>query len=371
MGVLPANGSQHDARLGERGAIHPSRCSLMLRYAMSGDDEVPRIASASREIAAGAGRIFDLIADPAQQPRWDGNDNLAQALHGQRVRAVGDVFTMTLTRGSVRENHVVEFDEGRCIAWRPAEAGHEPPGHLWRWELEPIGPSRTRVTHTYDWTQLNDVKRFPRARATTPDRLQGSLARLAAVAERKDVFRSSGPPASGGLAEEEVLTYLHMLSPVELRPAPVRAAPLAIIELDRHSPLVRSTTLSIGRAHDWPSQSWGEEQWQAYLDRPNLRHWAAVLDDEVVGLLSLDVPPGGDVEIDTFGLLPSHIGRGLGGHFLTLSVQLAWDLAPLGSRVWLHTSDRDHPAALPNYQRRGFQHYQVGADGPVTASGLQ
>jgi hypothetical protein len=66
----------------------------------------------------------------------------------------------------------------------------------------------------------------------------------------------------------------------------------------------------------------------------------------VVGLLSLEVPPGGDVEIDTFGLLPSQIGRGLGGHFLTLSVQLAWDLAPPGSRLWLHTSDRDHPAAL-------------------------
>jgi len=36
-----------------------------------------RVVSASREIAAGPERIFELIADPAQQPRWDGNDNLA------------------------------------------------------------------------------------------------------------------------------------------------------------------------------------------------------------------------------------------------------------------------------------------------------
>jgi uncharacterized protein YndB with AHSA1/START domain len=152
---------------------------------MAGQDEEPRVASASREIAAGAERIFELIADPAQQPRWDANDNLAEAASGQRVRAVGEVFTMTLRRGSVRENHVVEFDEGRRIAWRPAEPGQEPPGHLWLWELEPIDSSRTRVTHTYDWTRLTDEKRFARARATTPDRLQASLARLAAVAERE------------------------------------------------------------------------------------------------------------------------------------------------------------------------------------------
>lgn len=86
---------------------------------------------ASREIAAGDGRIFELIADPAQQPRWDGNDNLAAAPAGQRVRRVGDVFTMALTRGSVRENHVVEFEEGRRLAWMPAEVGRRPPGHLW------------------------------------------------------------------------------------------------------------------------------------------------------------------------------------------------------------------------------------------------
>ena len=151
---------------------------------MTGSEEVPRVVSASREIAADAGRVFELIADPAQQPRWDGNDNLAAAADGQRVRAVGAVFRTTLTMGSVRENHVVEFDEGRLIAWRPAEPGRRPPGHLWRWELEPISPSRTRVTHTYDWSRLTDEGRVPRARATTADRLQASLARLAAIAER-------------------------------------------------------------------------------------------------------------------------------------------------------------------------------------------
>ena len=142
------------------------------------------VVRVSREIAAPADEIFELIADPSQQPRWDGNDNLAEAPTGQRVRAVGDVFAMTLTMGSVRTNHIVEFEEGRLIAWRPSEPGKEPPGHLWRWQLEPVDDSRTLVTHTFDWTQLTDEKRLPRARATTEDRLQASIERLAELAER-------------------------------------------------------------------------------------------------------------------------------------------------------------------------------------------
>jgi uncharacterized protein YndB with AHSA1/START domain len=150
---------------------------------MTPEQDAPRVVSASREIAAAPELIFELIADPAQQPRWDGNDNLAEAAAGQRVRGVGDVFTMTLTGGSVRENHVAEFEEGRRIAWRPSEVGRPQPGHLWRWELAPLGESRTRVTHTYDWTLLTDQKRLVVARATTQERLNASLDRLAAIAE--------------------------------------------------------------------------------------------------------------------------------------------------------------------------------------------
>jgi uncharacterized protein YndB with AHSA1/START domain len=153
---------------------------------MADDTEVPRVVSASREVAASANRIFEFIADPAQQPLWDGNDNLAEAEPGQRVRGRGDVFSMTLTNGSIRENHIVEFEEGRRIAWRPSEPGGLPPGHLWRWELEPLAETRTRVTHTYDWSRLTDENRLPRARRTTPDRLQASIDRLAEIAERDE-----------------------------------------------------------------------------------------------------------------------------------------------------------------------------------------
>ncbi|MFG1793722.1 SRPBCC family protein [Nocardia sp. NPDC049149] len=151
---------------------------------MTDNIDAPRVVSASRDIAADPARIFELIADPAKQPLWDGNDNLAEAAAGQRVHSVGAVFAMTLTKGTVRENHVVEFEEARRIAWLPAEPAQRPPGHLWRWELAPVDDTVTRVTHTYDWTGLTDEKRVPRALSITTDTLRASIDRLADLVER-------------------------------------------------------------------------------------------------------------------------------------------------------------------------------------------
>ncbi|HEY0227161.1 MAG TPA: SRPBCC family protein [Mycobacterium sp.] len=146
-------------------------------------DEPEQIVSASRAISASAERIFELIAEPSSQPSWDGNDNLASSAPGQRVRQVGDIFKTTLTNGAVRENHVVEFIEGSKIAWRPADPGKQPPGHLWRWELQPINSTLTTVTHTYDWSALTDRVRLEKARSTTPEMLRESMDKLAMLAQ--------------------------------------------------------------------------------------------------------------------------------------------------------------------------------------------
>jgi len=154
-----------------------------------------RIVSATRVINAPADVIFEHIADPARQPEWDGNDNLDSAAEGQRITDEGQAFFMTTTKGDVRENLVTEFDEGRLIAWKPTPVGGPVPGHLWRWELAPVEDDdadgsgddyqgeKTEVTHTYDWTELNDPARLERARWTTSDRLAASIDRLAELVE--------------------------------------------------------------------------------------------------------------------------------------------------------------------------------------------
>ncbi|GAA4919501.1 SRPBCC family protein [Nesterenkonia rhizosphaerae] len=142
-----------------------------------------QVVTASGVIEAPADVIFELIADPARQPEWDGNDNLTSANPGQRVGAVGEKFLMTLTSGKTRENHVVEFAEGQLIAWKPSPIGKPQPGHLWRWELKALDANRTEVVHTYDWTQLDDPDRLERARNTTSEKLEASILRLKKVAE--------------------------------------------------------------------------------------------------------------------------------------------------------------------------------------------
>ena len=146
-------------------------------------DPVLKVVTAEIEIAAPAETVFDLIADPQRQPEWDGNDNLGSAAEGQRVRGTGGSFITTLTKGVERENHIVDFAEGRLIAWKPSEVGGEPFVQKWVWQIEPIGDDSVLVRHVYDWTELRDPQCLPRAQSITAAKLLASLKRLKQLAE--------------------------------------------------------------------------------------------------------------------------------------------------------------------------------------------
>ena len=89
------------------------------------------------------------------------------------------MFIMTLHDGMVRENHVVEFAEGRLIVWRPSESGKEPPGHLWRWELEPQDGRTWRRTPTTGPTwPTRALVESSEPGGCTSERLAASLERL-------------------------------------------------------------------------------------------------------------------------------------------------------------------------------------------------
>lgn len=98
------------------------------------------------EIDAPAERIFDLIADPRQHPRFDGSGSVRASISGPERLALGAHFGMDMRIGFPYriDNVVVEFEEGRRIAWR--HVGR----HRWRYELEPVDERRTVVTETFD-----------------------------------------------------------------------------------------------------------------------------------------------------------------------------------------------------------------------------
>jgi uncharacterized protein YndB with AHSA1/START domain len=104
--------------------------------------------SVERLIAAPPEKIFDVLADPSEHPVIDGSGTVKRARGDQPARlSLGAKFGMSMRLGIpyVIQNTVVEFEEGRLIAWRHFG------GHRWRYELEPVDGG-TRVRETYDWS---------------------------------------------------------------------------------------------------------------------------------------------------------------------------------------------------------------------------
>jgi RimJ/RimL family protein N-acetyltransferase len=154
----------------------------------------------------------------------------------------------------------------------------------------------------------------------------------------------------------KIRTYLEMTSLDELRPG--RIAPDVALEPLSDRDLIRSLEIRVGTPHGWPSLRRTDEGWEREFEKDYLHWWRIAHQGESVGVLVLaDRPP--EVEILTFGLVPEAVGRGIGGHALTLALREAWALRDDVTRVWLHTNNQDHPNALPNYQARGLRSYRT------------
>jgi Polyketide cyclase / dehydrase and lipid transport len=134
------------------------------------------VVTERRLIAADPGRLFDLVADPAVHPVIDGSGSVRASGHGNPLRLfLGATFSMTMHLGAPYRirNTVVEFDEGRRIAWRHFN------GHVWRYRFEPV-EGGTLVTEQWDPTRAR--RRFVLRLLGFPQRnrrgMRATLARL-------------------------------------------------------------------------------------------------------------------------------------------------------------------------------------------------
>jgi GNAT superfamily N-acetyltransferase len=157
---------------------------------------------------------------------------------------------------------------------------------------------------------------------------------------------------------EVTRTYLEMRSPGDLHSAgrPADAPRLERIEACPGS-LFRYLYAEVGRAYHWTDRlSWTDEQVRVHLGDPAVSLWLLTSGAAPAGYFELRAHDDRSIEIAYFGLLPEYVGRGWGGYLLTRAVEAAWAMKP--ERVWLHTCTLDHPAALPNYLKRGFRPFR-------------
>jgi GNAT superfamily N-acetyltransferase len=159
--------------------------------------------------------------------------------------------------------------------------------------------------------------------------------------------------------KSEIITYLEMRSPAALKPKSFPQPPPLVKEVFvKDWQLNRNLYQLVGADWSWTDKlPWTERQWRDYAEADNLRTFVASIGDITAGYYELSRDKANDVEIAIFGIAPGFAGRGLGGALLTHALQQAWSLSP--SRVWLHTCNFDHPAALPNYLARGMTIYRT------------
>jgi uncharacterized protein YndB with AHSA1/START domain len=152
---------------------------------------VTSIISLTRDIPAPAAAVFDLLARPGRHAQIDGSGSVRGVRpDGPDRLFLGARFGMDMRIGLPYRvlNEVVEFEEGRRIAWRHFA------GHVWRYLLEtvdaPAGSDAaghtgsTRLTEQFDSTNAGSplalrLLGFPRRNESA---IKATLDRIAALA---------------------------------------------------------------------------------------------------------------------------------------------------------------------------------------------
>jgi uncharacterized protein YndB with AHSA1/START domain len=153
-----------------------------------------KTVSTERLIAAPADRIFAVLADPSQHCVIDGSGTVKRPRSAPDRLALGARFGMAMHHWVPYPvtNEVVEFEEGRRIAWR--HMAHD----VWRYELEPRDGA-TLVRETFDWThgrggKIIELMGIPKQNLAA---MEKTLERLAAHVESPGEGDSYTAPPEG------------------------------------------------------------------------------------------------------------------------------------------------------------------------------
>ena len=106
--------------------------------------------SATRQIDAPAAAIFDILSNPERHAETDDSGMVVSADQAERLKAVGDTFTMNMTKedGDYQTvNEVFAIQPDRIIGWKNVEntTAQVKVGAKWLYELEPIDADNTTV----------------------------------------------------------------------------------------------------------------------------------------------------------------------------------------------------------------------------------
>jgi len=132
----------------------------------------PKVAGARIVINRPASELFNYIANPKNHPRIDGSKMVRGKAYGPKKLSMNSWFVMRQVRiiSYFMPNKIVEFEEGKLIAWRNALPSR------WRYEFITLPDGSTQVTQYLDCSR-------------TPSKLAASELSWAAKAMAKTLVR--------------------------------------------------------------------------------------------------------------------------------------------------------------------------------------
>jgi len=106
----------------------------------------PKIAGARIVINRPASELFNFIANPKNHPKIDGSKMVRGKAYGPKRLSMNSWFVMRQLRiiPYFMPNKIVEFEEGKLIAWRNALPSR------WRYEFISLPDGSTQVTQYLD-----------------------------------------------------------------------------------------------------------------------------------------------------------------------------------------------------------------------------
>jgi hypothetical protein len=151
------------------------------------------VVSVERFIAAPADRIFELLADPSRHHDIDGSGSVRDAKGRPPRLTMGAQFGMSMHLGMnySMTNEVIEFDDGKRIAWQTRPSGRLQGrffgGRIWRYELEPADGG-TLVRESWDISQekgpIKSLLGIGRSKEHTRAAMEKTLVNIARLTEQ-------------------------------------------------------------------------------------------------------------------------------------------------------------------------------------------
>jgi len=99
-----------------------------------------------------------------------------------------------------------------------------------------------------------------------------------------------------------------------------------------------------------------DEELYNIINSPNTEIFVLYYKGSPAGFAEIDRKTSDQVKLVYFGIIPRYREMGFGSYLLNWTIDKVWTYKP--ERFWFHTCELDHDAAVPTFQKAGFEIFE-------------